>query len=177
MASMPEAPTWTVPVPEPPEGPTAGDERPLLVAHLGWHRHVLLNVCAGLSAEQLATRALPPSRLSLLGLVRHMAKVERVWFRQRVVGAPIEPLHGGPGHPDDFELIDPARARAEVEALEAEWQAADEAVAGLPLEHTFDLRGGEWSLRMIYLHMIGEYARHNGHADLLREQIDGITGR
>jgi uncharacterized damage-inducible protein DinB len=149
----------------------------MLEAYLNWHRSSLLNVCAGLNAEQLATRALPPSRLSLLGLIRHMTKVERIWFRQRAGREDVAALYGGPGHPEDFEQIDPAAAESEVAAFEHEWRRAGDAVADVALADTFELRGETWSLRMVYLHMIGEYARHNGHADLLREHIDGVTGR
>jgi Protein of unknown function (DUF664) len=149
----------------------------MLVAYLNWQRTTLLRVCAGLNGHQLAARALPPSRLSLLGLVRHMTKVERVWLRQRVAREDVPDLHGGPGDPADFEEIDPAGATREVTALEEEWRQADAAVARCRLTDTFELRGEQWSVRMVYLHMIGEYARHNGHADLLRERIDGVTGR
>ncbi len=164
-------------MPVPPDGPLAGDERPMLVAYLNWQRSSLLSVCAGLNGEQLATRALPPSRLSLLGLVRHLAKVERIWFRQRVGREDVPALHGGAGDPADFEEIDPAAAETEVNALEEEWRQADAAASRCLLTDTFELRGEEWSVRMVFLHVIGEYARHNGHADLLRERIDGVTGR
>lgn len=170
-------PSWTLPKPAPATGPRSGPERPTLEAYLNWQRRSLLNICAGLTGEQLATRALPPSNLSLLGVIRHMAKVERVWFRQRAAREDVAALHGGPGHPADFAELDPDAAEAEVAALIQEWQQADAAVAGLALTDTVDFRGEPWSLRMLYLHMIGEYARHNGHADLLREQIDGVTGR
>ncbi len=149
----------------------------MLEAYLQWQRTNLLNICAGLSAKQLAIRSVPPSALSLLGLVRHMTKVERVWFRQRVAGEKVADLYGGPGSPADFEEVGVADANQEIEALEEEWRSADDAVAELPLQHTFLFRDETWSLRMVYLHMIGEYARHNGHADLIREQIDGVTGR
>jgi uncharacterized damage-inducible protein DinB len=149
----------------------------MLEAYLRWQRTRLLNVCAGLSAEQLASRPLPPSSLSLLGLVRHLAKVERVWFRQRVAGEDVPALHGGPGSPTDFEEGRIADAPREVDNLREEWQKADDAVSELPLHHIFSFRDETWSLRMVYLHMIGEYACHNGHADLIREQIDGVTGR
>jgi uncharacterized damage-inducible protein DinB len=169
--------TWTAPTPSPIEGPTTGDERPMLEAYLRWQRTRLLNVCAGLTAEQLANRPLPPSPLSLLGLVRHLAKVERVWFRQRVAGEDVPALYGGPGSPTDFEEGRIADAPREVEDLREEWHRADDAVSELPLDHTFSFRDETWSLRMVYLHMIGEYACHNGHADLIREQTDGVTGR
>jgi hypothetical protein len=149
----------------------------MLNAYLRWQRTNLLNICAGLSAQQLASRPLPPTPLSLLGLVRHLAKVERVWFRQRIAGEDIPSLHGGPGSPTDFQDGRAEDAPQEIDTLREEWQKADAAVAAIPLEHTIAFRDETWSLRMVYLHMIGEYARHNGHADLIREHLDGVTGR
>ena len=159
------------------DGPTTGPERPILEGYLGFQRATLLNVCAGLTGEQLAARPVPPSTLSLLGLVRHLTKVERVWFRQRMAGEDVPALHGGPGDPADFADTDPSHAEREVAALREEWRLADAAVAALPFDHEIDFRGEPMSLRMVYVHMIGEYARHNGHADLLRQAIDGVTGR
>lgn len=174
--------TWTCPAPAPPagvltDGPMTGPERQVLQGCLARHRATLLNVCAGLTGEQLAARAVPPSMLSLLGLVRHLASVERIWLRQRVGARPVPDLHGGPGDGTDLLRVAPERAEAEVRALREEWGLADEAVAGVPLGHEIDFRGEPMSLRMVYLHLIGEYARHNGHADLLRQAIDGVTGR
>lgn len=174
--------TWTSPEPAAPrhpitDGPLTGPYRAVLVGYLAAHRGTLLRVCGGLTAAQLAARAVPPSTLSLLGLVRHLAKVERVWLRQRAAGQDIPPLHGGPGDDTDFDQADPARAEQELRALQTEWRLADEAVAGMPLSHEVDFRGEPMSLQMVYLHLIGEYARHNGHADLLRQAIDGMTGR
>ncbi|WP_072806260.1 DinB family protein [Rhodococcoides yunnanense] len=168
---------WTSPEVVVPDGPLTGDDRAILIPYLNAQRHTLLNICAGLTAEQLSTRAVAPSRLSLHGLVRHAAKVERVWFRIRVAGEEIPHLYGGPGDPSDFEDIDPASAEAEVEQLRREWTLADAAVADRSFDVEFSHRGDPMSLRMVYVHMIGEYARHNGHADLLREQLDGVTGR
>jgi hypothetical protein len=169
--------TWTAPSPAPVTGPTSGDERPMLEAYLRWQRTALLDISAGLTGDQLAARAAPPSTLSLLGLIRHMAKVERIWFRQRVAGQEVPALHGGPGSPVDFDPSGFADAAQEIAALQEEWRQADQAVGAIPLDHTFVVTDGTWSLRMVYLHMIGEYARHNGHADLLRENVDGVTGR
>jgi Protein of unknown function (DUF664) len=169
--------TWTVPTPDPVEGSTTDDERAMLDTYLRWQRTNLLNICAGLTASQLGSRPLPPSTLSLLGLVRHLAKVERVWFRQRIAGEDVPALHGGPGSPVDFEDGRVDEARREIEGLREEWQRAEDAVAGVSLDHTFSFRDETWSVRMVYLHMIGEYARHNGHADLIRERLDGVTGR
>jgi uncharacterized damage-inducible protein DinB len=168
---------WISPAPSPVDGPMIGNDRPILEGMLAHHRATLLNICAGLTAEQLATRPIASSNLSLLGLVRHLA-VERVWFRKRVAGQDIEHLHNFEARDDtDFDVIDPADAPDAVEQLRDEWALADRAVAGIDFAHTIGGHDGEMSLRMIYVHMIQEYARHNGHADLLREAIDGATGR
>ena len=173
--------TWTSPAPPPRgplgDGPLTGPDRPILEAYLASLRSTLLNVCAGLTGEQLATRALPPSELSLLGIVRHLTKVERIWLRQRAGGEEVDALHGGPGDPSDFRDTDPAAAEQEVATLVEEWRLADLAVADVPFDHEIDWRGSAMSLRMVYVHLVGEYSRHLGHADVLRERIDGVTGR
>jgi uncharacterized damage-inducible protein DinB len=169
---------WTVPTPEPVDGPLAGDDRPILEGFLTWQRTTLLNICAGLTGEQLASRPLQSSNLSLLGLIRHLAKVERIWFRQRASASDIEPMYDAAlGKDADFNDLDPGRAEADVERLQEEWRRADEGIAALSFDHTFDVGGQDFSLRMTYLHVIAEYSRHNGHADMLREAIDGATGR
>jgi uncharacterized damage-inducible protein DinB len=147
----------------------------MLQAFLDWQRATLLYKCAGLTGEELARRTVPPSDLSLLGLVRHMTKVERIWFRQRFAGEPVDNPFGG-DQAADFERTDPSRAAADYARLTEEIKLADAAVANASLDDTFTHNGEVMSLRMIYLHMIEEYARHLGHADLLREQIDGATG-
>jgi len=170
--------TWIAPTPKPIDGPLTGDDRPILEGYLGWQRATLLNICAGLTGEQLAARPLASSNLSLLGLIRHLAKVERIWLRKFAAGERIEPLYDlALGRDHDFDDTDPAAAAADFARLEDEWRAADAAVAGVPFDHTFDVGGDAFSLRMTYVHLIGEYARHNGHADLLREAIDGVTAR
>jgi uncharacterized damage-inducible protein DinB len=170
--------TWTAPTPNPVDGPLTGADRPILEGFLNWQRTTLLNICAGLTGEQLASRPIPASNLSLLGLVRHLAKVERTWFRQRAAGQPVEPMYDPAlGKDTDFNDLRATEAKADVERLQAEWRLADEAVAGMAFDDTFDVNGTEFSLRMVYVHMIYEYSRHNGHADLLRESIDGVTGR
>jgi uncharacterized damage-inducible protein DinB len=169
---------WTVPAPDPVDGPLTGADRPILEGFLNWERTTLLNICAGLSGEQLARRPVPASNLSLLGLVRHLAKVERIWFRQRAAGQHVEAMYDTSlGKDADFNDGDPAAARSDIQRLQAEWRLADDAVKDLAFEETFDVNGEDFSLRMVYVHMIGEYSRHNGHADLLRESIDGVTGR
>ena len=170
--------TWLSPTPDPVDGPMTGDERPILQGMLDHHRTTLLNVCAGLTAEQLAERPLASSNLSLLGLVRHMAKVERIWLRKRVAVEDVEHLHNFEARDDtDFDQLDPADAPDAVESLRDEWALADRAVADIDLDHEVDVHGSAMSLRMVYVHLVQEYARHNGHADLLREALDGTTGR
>ena len=102
--------TWKAPDVERPGGPTTGPERPLLQAMLDWHRATLLYKCAGLTGEQLAERTVPPSDLSLLGLVRHMTKVERAWFRQRFAGEPVDSPFGD-DKTAEFTRTDPAGPR------------------------------------------------------------------
>jgi uncharacterized damage-inducible protein DinB len=169
---------WTAPTPLPVDGPLTGADRPILEGYLAWQRATLLNICAGLTGEQLAARPLASSSLSLLGLVRHVTKVERIWLRQRAAGEPIELMYDpSRGKDADFEDVDPAQAEADFKRLHDEWLRADEAVAGMAFDDTFDANGEVWSLRMAYVHLIGEYSRHNGHADLIRQSIDGATGR
>ncbi len=168
---------YRVQAPESVDGPMTGDDEPMLRSYLDWQRSTLLAICAGLTGEQLASRPVESSELTLLGLIRHLAKVERIWFRQRAMGEDVEPLHGGAGDPADFAGGEPADAEPAVTALQQEWAACDKAIAGVAWTHQIEVHGEAMSLRMIYLHLIGEYARHNGHADLLREAIDGVTGR
>jgi uncharacterized damage-inducible protein DinB len=167
---------WTAPKRTDP--PFRDPERPALEAWLEYHRATLLMKCAGLLAEQLATRSVPPSTLSLLGLVRHMTEVERSWFRRRLERENVPPLYYDDANPDgDFDDVDPARADDDLAAFQAELDAARAAAARHGLDDVgLSREGEEVDLRWIYLHMIEEYARHNGHADLLRERIDGATG-
>lgn len=164
-------------MPRPRPGSLTADEATLLRGLLDWHRTTLLRKCAGLNGEQLAERSTPPSNLSLLGLVRHMAKVERFWFRSRFAGLPLEKLYSTHEQKDaDFEALDPARAEEDYARLLEECRLADAVAAEASLDETFTHDGEVCSLRFVYVHMIGEYARHNGHADLLRERVDGATG-
>jgi hypothetical protein len=171
--------TWTVPTPSPVDGPMTGDDRPILEGYLNYQRSTLLNICAGLTGEQLARRPIPSSNLSLLGLIRHLAKVERTWFRQRAAGQPVPPMYDpARGKDADFNDAVAAEAETDIARLQEEWRLADEAAAGLDFDDTLDTGHGDtFSVRMMYVHLIGEYARHNGHADLLREALDGVTGR
>jgi len=170
---------WTAPKVTRVEPPNVGGERESLEGWLEYHRQTLLFKCAGLNAEQLRARSAPPSSLSLLGLVRHMTDVERAWFRRRLSGEQIEYEYSRDDSPDaDFDEVESADPAAVFAAFIQETELARQAAAGRPLETTFihPRTKEELSLRWVYLHMIEEYARHNGHADLLRERIDGVTG-
>jgi uncharacterized damage-inducible protein DinB len=171
--------TWTVPEPERTRPPISGTERVQLDAWLDFHRQTLLVKCAGLTPEQLATASAPPSNLTLLGLLRHMADVERAWFRIRFRGEPVGYLYATEEQEDaDFENIDPATAEQAHATFLEEVELARQAVKDSGLDEAFfyDYRKADMDLRWIYIHMIEEYARHNGHADFLRERIDGATG-
>jgi hypothetical protein len=163
-------------------GLTQGDERATLVEFLRGQRLTLEIKCAGLTAEQLARRSVPPSTMSLLGLVRHMAEVERTWFRRRMAGLDVA-LHFQSGdEPDgDFDGAtgDPAVVAQAWQVWRDECAFTDEFVASAAdLDLVCDLHGhGVISLREVLVHMVEEYARHNGHADLLRECIDGRVGQ
>lgn len=161
-------------------GPATGDERAMLVGFLAAQRATLALKCAGLGAE-LAQRSVAPSTLSLLGLVRHLAEVERRWFRRVLAAQDVPALFSSPVEPDaDFTgaLPDPALATAAWDAWHAEVAFAERFVTDAP---DLDVAGADsWrgtvSLRWVLIHMVEEYARHNGHADLLRERIDGAIG-
>ncbi|MGH9064874.1 MAG: DinB family protein [Acidimicrobiales bacterium] len=171
---------WTARAGDRPEPDLVANERTSLEQWLDYHRATLLTKCAGLTAHQLKQRAVPPSRLSLLGLVRHMVEVERWWFRMHAAGEDTGFVYDPDGVGLDFEEIDDADAAADLAAFERECQAARAAAAGRSLDDVVPGRGHhperERDIRWIFVHMIEEYARHNGHADLLREAIDGVTG-
>jgi uncharacterized damage-inducible protein DinB len=155
--------------------PFTAPERGILEGFLDWHRSTLLWKCAGLTGEQLALASVAPSNLSLLGIVRHMADVERAWFRIRFRGEPLPRLYDC--EDAAFVHADPARAEADFTAFTEECDLARKAVASASLDDEFTGgRGRTLSLRCVYTHMIEEYARHNGHADLMRQRIDGATG-
>ncbi|MFD9861991.1 DinB family protein [Streptomyces alboflavus] len=161
------------------EPPGQADERTMLAAFLQFQRDTLALKCADLTPDQLRERAVPPSPLSLLGLVRHLADVERGWFRSVLLGEADEPYWPGatPGEYADFDVedADPDEAFRLWREECARSRAAVAAAGALETAGGHD-GGTFYSLRHILTHMIEEYARHNGHADLLRERIDGRTG-
>lgn len=157
-----------------------GDERAVLESWLDFHRATLELKCAGLDDAQVRRAAVEPSTLTLLGLVQHLAEIERNWFQRVFAGLDVPPVHGEPtGY-----ALDPERGIDEaLRVWREEVARGREVCAGRPLdavgripEGAPAMAGAEVSLRWILVHLIEEYARHNGHADLLRERIDGTTG-
>jgi uncharacterized damage-inducible protein DinB len=163
--------------------PPLGGERDTLAGFLQWQRDTLRIKCAGLDAEQLARRAIEPSGLSLIGLVRHLADVERSWFRGLMAGHGPAPLFKTAADADaDFTdaTADPEVASDALAAWQEEMAFTDRFVTEAP---DLDLGSavahrslGVVSLRWVLMHLVEEYARHLGHADLLRERIDGVVG-
>jgi uncharacterized damage-inducible protein DinB len=166
------------------EPPTQGDERATLAGFLQWQRETLDLKCAGLDAADMSRRSVEPSTLSLLGLVRHLAEVERFWFRRTMAGEDAPPRFYTDADPDgDFDgaAADPALVAEAWDAWRNEVAFAVQFVANAP---NLGITGkipdevrGPMSLRWVLVHMIEEYARHLGHADLLRERIDGAVGQ
>jgi uncharacterized damage-inducible protein DinB len=159
--------------------PSVAGEREMLRGFLDYHRATLEMKCADLSDDDLRRQSIPPSTLSLLGLVRHMAEVERTWFRRVINGEDI-PLVWSPD--GDFQVAYDATNSSHDEVFTV-WRAeVDHARRIEQTSESLDVTGymAKWgeevSLRMVMLHLMHEYARHNGHADLIREGIDGTVG-
>ena len=180
----PESNMWMNPAQDPrfTEGQDLEGERATLLDYLRAYRLALELKCADLDAAQLARRSVPPSTMSLLGLVRHMADVERNWFRRVMAEADAPPLYWS----DDVLDADWLGAVADQAVVDDAWQAWREEVAfaqkfvadspDLGIKGTMK-DGSTVALREVLVHMIEEYARHLGHADLLRERIDGRVGQ
>jgi len=166
---------------ERPDPPYTGDERATLAGFLDYQRATLEWKCDGLSDEQLRRRSVPTSAMSLLGIVRHLADVELHWFRVSLDGQ--QPslhywLRGPDGSDIDWEFDETADVAESFDAWRQEVDHSRRIVAeSESLDRTYDdPHDGPVTLRWILTHMIEEYARHNGHADLLREAIDGAVG-
>jgi uncharacterized damage-inducible protein DinB len=159
--------------------PHVGSERETLRAFLDYHRATLAMKCEGLTDAELRQRSMPPSTLSLLALVRHMAEVERAWFR-RVFEDNDAPMVWSDEIDFQAAYDDSASTRAEAfAAWEAEVEHSrriERAALSLDLTGRQPRWDEEVSLRMVMVHVLLEYGRHNGHADLLREGVDGAVG-
>ncbi len=160
------------------EPPFILGERDMLEQWLDFHRLTLLLKCEGLGDAARKARPVATSKLSLHGLVRHMAEVERNWFRRVLLKEPETPPIWYDPAIDDSELVplEDADWEADLATWHAECDASRTASARRDLDDTGVRRGEPCSLRWIYVHMIEEYARHNGHADLIRELLDGAVG-
>ncbi len=164
------------------EPPVVGDAETMLFAFLEYHRATLELKCAGLTNAEAAKAAVPPSPLSLLGIVRHMTDVEQIWFGERFLGVSPTEMYRTAEDPDaPFHRLEEADLAASI----ARWRSACDASRHVVAQATsldqlsigIRARTGEHvSLRWLLFHLVEEYARHNGHADLLREAIDGVTG-
>ncbi|MGQ0825617.1 MAG: DinB family protein [Actinomycetota bacterium] len=159
--------------------PLQATERAVLDSWLEYHRATLAQKCDGLTDNQLRERSVPPSSMSPLGLVRHMAEVERNWFRRVLAGEDAPPRTYTRDNPDgDFDDVDSADVDEGFAFWRDECEHAREVAAKMALDDVGAKKRDDnpISLRWVLVHMIEEYARHNGHADLLRERIDGATG-
>lgn len=155
------------------------DERTNLESWLDFYRATLAMKCAGLTEEQARTASVPPSTLTLMGLVQHETEVERNWFRRVLFGEDVPPVYGprsAEGHDGGFAPALDITFETACRTWQAEIQQSRANCADRALDQTSPFMGGEVTLRWIYTHMIAEYARHCGHADLIRESIDGATG-
>ena len=175
--------TWMDPADDPRDTGTELDgERSVLVEYIRVYRLTLELKCADLDADQLARRSVPPSTMSLLGLIRHMTDVERHWFRRVMAGEVAPPLYWTDGEADvewTGAIGDPEVVAQAWDAWRGEVGYAERYVNGSgDLGTRGTMRDGTTvSLREVLVHMIEEYARHCGHADLLRERIDGRVGQ
>ncbi|MFF4507713.1 DinB family protein [Streptomyces sp. NPDC001401] len=163
------------------EPATTADERTMLEGWLDYHRQTLAWKCEGLTDEQLRTASVEPSVLSLMGLVRHMAEVERSWYRRVLTDEDAGPIYYSDEDPDgEFHLTETDTWAEAYATWQAEIEAARRNAARFALDDTSEGKhrrtGEHFNLRWIHTHMIEEYARHNGHADLIRERIDGARG-
>jgi uncharacterized damage-inducible protein DinB len=168
--------------PLPPEGKAAGgDEESVLLGYLKYHRIVLARKAEGITEEQARAALCPPSDFTMLGLIRHMTDVERGWFRRGLANEDLPPMYYGESHPDgdedgDFHPPPDATMSDALTAYWAEIERCDENIAAHSLDHVRSPEESHNTLRRVIVHMIEEYARHCGHADLLRQAIDGVTG-
>jgi hypothetical protein len=166
---------------ERPDPPRIAGEREMLRGWLEFHRATLAMKCDGLTDEQLRERSMPPSTLTLLSLVRHMAEVERTWFRRVIASEDVPFVWSKVG--DFQEAYDVSDRDVTAGAAFAAWEAEvarsrqiELAAPSLDVTSHFARWGEDVSLRFVMLHLIHEYARHNGHADFLREGVDGTVG-
>lgn len=155
--------------------PKTVEERALLLQWLSFHRDALAAKCQGMTAAELVTKSAPPSDLTLLGLVRHLTEMERAYMVWALGGGDLQLVYCTDEEPDaDIVGVTPEMADDSMPAWRQEREQADMLMAGLGLDAVGP--GNGYTLRWNLVKLIQEYARHNGHADLIRQAIDGATG-
>ncbi len=177
--SIPAQPLSPTPTDDRADIPLMAGERESLESWLEMYRMTLPLKVGGLTPEQLCRASVPPSNLSLLGLVRHLTEVERYWFGSVVAGRALPSIYCEDDRDGDFNAVDPVLALTDLIRYDEELATSRTLAAEVPdLDAALPgtRRGQPVNLRWVYVHMIEEYARHLGHADLLREAIDGVTG-
>lgn len=168
-------PAHTTPRPDPEAAGT--DERAILLGWLAFHRSALAMKCDGLSGDQLTAMAVPSSNLSLLGLVRHMTEMENAYFRYGLGGGRVQMIYATPDDPEaDIERVTPRDSAANLARWRAECDHADNLISTIASMDAPGPDGRPAALRRRLVKVLQEYARHNGHADLIRERIDGMVG-
>ncbi|GAA1658933.1 DinB family protein [Kribbella alba] len=160
-----------------PDPPTEAGEKETLTAFLDFQRATLRWKCEGLTPEQLGTAAVEPSGMTLHGLVRHLTEVEIGWFVGTFTDEPVVYAYSSPESPNaDWTGLDPAAYADDLRRYDEAVDKARAVIADLAPGDVGEDEGTRFTLRWVLAHMIEEYARHNGHADLLRERLDGSTG-
>ncbi|MFI6823814.1 DinB family protein [Micromonospora sp. NPDC050187] len=168
--------TWTAPAVDRKPDPMLGDETAVLAGWLDYHRDTLLLKCSGLTEAQLKTNSVPVTNLTLLGLVRHMTELER-WLRTLFTGETAEDPYSTEERPDAaFDDVATADVQADFDLFRQEAELTRKAFTLRDLGETYEDEGEVRNLRTTVVHILEEYARHNGHADLIRQSIDGATG-
>ncbi|MEU4389644.1 DinB family protein [Kribbella sp. NPDC023855] len=160
-----------------PDPPTEAGEKETLVGFLEFQRATLRWKCEGLTAQQLGSAVVAPSSMTLHGLIRHLTENELGWFVGTFTDELVPVLYSSPTNPEgDWTDLEPGQFSADLRRYDEAVGRARAVIAGLEPDHVGEDEGRRYTLRWVLAHMIEEYARHNGHADFLRERLDGATG-
>lgn len=154
--------------------PTAGDERSLILGWLAFFRNAVEAKCDGLTPQQMVERSAPPSALSMLGLIRHLSEMERCYVQHALRGGELDLLYSGTDPEGDMEGFTADDVKSSLAAWREERAASDTQIGDASLDDTAP--GDGYTVRWNLMKVLGEYARHAGHADIIRERIDGATG-
>jgi hypothetical protein len=154
--------------------PVAGDERSLILGWLAFYRGALEAKCEGLAPQDMVKRSAPPSALSILGLVRHLSEMERAYVQFALRGGQLDLRYSGTDPEGDMEGISVDDVESSLAAWREDCATSDALISGASLDETAP--GDGYTVRWNLMKVLGEYARHTGHADIIRERIDGATG-